>query len=204
MKALNTTDLKKAIKSWGRTPFDGVFDLNIVVITSERNDDNLNTFCDWAYALYKNEAEKWESIAVPCTGIPGEYYLRNPMNRAGTAIVAEGFHSGLWSLGLHKGTPALRQVGNVTVHRDSDMDKDPETHFPKFRGIYGINFHGASKRGRSTQVDRWSAGCVVTPLWSDVDRFRSLVKRQDDQGLGNKVSLLLIREETLREKGFTA
>ena len=46
-------------------------------------------------------------------------------------------------------------------------------------GIYGINIHRATARegGKSTQVDKWSAGCQVIAANDDFKTFMAIVHK---------------------------
>lgn len=107
----------------------------------------------------------------PATTDPGVPYLRNPINRLGTAILPSGYHPKMFRRGLHKGRyRALVQNTPVALWRDDDRDGliDPEK-LVEHRRRVGINLHRASSYWGSTRaeellqltVGRWSAGCQV-------------------------------------------
>src|SRR6478609_4254603 len=98
------------------------YNLNLVGIRS--NDMTPNQFNDWEYVFWKY-AGSWELVKFRITTDPGLFYLKNPANVEGTAIVKPGQYINVWSKGLHKGEyPALVQTGPITVFRDNDKDGD--------------------------------------------------------------------------------
>lgn len=136
------------------------YNLNIVGIRSANNVPN--AFDDLFTVFWKFKGE-WHLRAFPCTTDPGLYWLKNPMQTLGTAIVKEGQYRGVWQIGLHQGKyKALCQRKPIIIIRD--FDRDGELDFNSGRettGIYGINGHRANENGKSIFVDKWSAGCQV-------------------------------------------
>jgi hypothetical protein len=138
---------------------DKAFDLNIVGIRTSTLIPHV--FDDWVTIFYVSHG-RWIYNAFPATTDPGLFWLGNPMNELGTAIVKEGQYKGLFELGKHKGYKALVQKRPVTVVRD--YNRDPVLDFNTGReetGLFGINLHRASRFNESLSVDRWSAGCQV-------------------------------------------
>lgn len=133
------------------------FNLNYVGI---RDIEGVNTFNDPLIMFWKYRGN-WNYYMRPGTTDPGIYYLNEPMNDAGCAILKPGQYRGAWKLGLHKGYEALVQRKEVTVIRDYNLDgrMDLDSGYEE-TGFFGINHHAAGTD--STQVDRWSAGCQVT------------------------------------------
>jgi len=86
----------------------------------------------------------------------------------------------------------LGQKKPVTVYRDNDQnntyDYDNAT-----TGIYGINIHRATAKtgGKSTRVDKWSAGCQVIARNSDFNEFMDICRKA--RGIhGNSFSYTLL------------
>jgi len=147
----------------------GNYNVNIFGI---RRQLNTNEFDDLIGVAYKNDYDCVEIFRG--TTDPGRYYLRNSMNRKGTAILVEGQYK--YKLGLHRGKEALVQKGAVKVFRDNNADT---IHDKKFidTGFFGINIHRAGKD--SKQVDKWSAGCQVFAVESQFKRFIDIIKRSE-------------------------
>jgi len=150
------------------------FELNIVGIRSDttvpnRFDDQINVF-------FKNGAGQWIHYVFPATTDPGTYWLQNPMNPQGTAILKQGQYKGTYQIGLHRGKYyALVQRKPVTVLRDYDRNAmldfwngKPDT------GMFGINIHRASVNGTTKTVDNYSAGCQVFAGINDFNQFMQL------------------------------
>lgn len=134
--------------------------LNLVGIRTL--DNTVNTFNDWMCVFWKY-AGNWTIRTFACTTDPGVYWLQNPENKMGTAIVKEGHYKGLWHIGMHQGKyKALTQKNPVTVIRDFDHDAQLDYDSGRTEtGIFGINCHRANENGKSVKVDKWSAGCMV-------------------------------------------
>jgi peptidoglycan hydrolase-like protein with peptidoglycan-binding domain len=170
--------------------------LNIVGVRNmsgepNRFDDSINVF-------YKDSAGKWVHKENPGTTDPGVYYLLNPMNVSGTAIVVPGQYADSHQLGLHRGQyTALVQKGPVTIVRDPNKDDrlDFTTGTP-VSGVYGINIHRATSSGASTVVNKYSAGCQVFANSSDFAQFIEWAKRHS-QMYGNSFTYTLLEETDL-------
>ena len=142
-----------------------------------RDITSVNTFNDWLVMFWKYRGQ-WSGFYRPGTTDPGTYYLENPMNSLGTAILKEDQYRGAWKLGLHQGKyEALVQRKEVTVIRDANkdgvLDLDAGT---EETGFFGINHHRANAKNESVQVDKWSAGCQVTADPHLYDIFMQLCK----------------------------
>ena len=60
---------------------------------------------------------------------------------------------------------------NVNVYRrekNGDYQKEDDGSKKMFSGMYGINIHRSNSKKRSSQVNKWSAGCQV---FADPDDF---------------------------------
>lgn len=128
-----------------------------------RDTASVNTFNDTFVMFWKYKGH-WSAFFRPGTTDPGTYWLNNPMNTHGTAILKEGQYRGAWKLGKHQGKyTALVQRKEVTVIRDGNKDGvlDIEGGYED-KGYFGINHHRANSKNESVQVDKWSAGCQVT------------------------------------------
>jgi len=154
----------------------GDYDLNVIAIRRGDNVDDLAV----AYLVRGKWRVEWFSISTE----PTPQYLENPVNRKGCAILALGQHRVAYAAGLHRGRPALVQVGEVTVHRDNDGDSVPNTKTtPTETGFFGINIH--DKRGGS-------AGCILANV-TTVARLRDLLSHQRIHGHGDRFTLTLIQ-----------
>jgi hypothetical protein len=176
--------------------FSRPFELNIVGV--RKDSSNPNSFDDFINVFYKNSAGKWVFHHFQATTDPGTFWLKNPMNANGTAILKHGQYINSHGMGLHRGKYlALVQKRNLTVLRDYDrnavldlMNGREET------GMFGINIHRASANGTTKTVDKYSAGCQVFANVTDFDVFLGLCERHK-QLYGNHFSYTLIDERAL-------
>ena len=176
-------------KRLGHRVFEhGDYNVNIVAIRNDI-DATPNAFDDVITITYRlNNA--WVSFWYPATTDPGRYWLMNPMRVEGCAILAPGQYRSSHQLGLHKGKPGLVQFGEVVVFRDSDGDAHLDPSGPTTSGHYGINVHRAGEN--STQVDKWSAGCVVFKSSFHTDDFLTICEHSAEL-YGDTFSLTLIK-----------
>ncbi len=154
---------------------EGEYNLNIFGV---RYLEKVNTFNDFIFVVYKNESKQWVIKQFECTTEAGVDYLKDPMNNKGTGIMFPNQYRGAYQIGLHKGYPALRQIKPIKVYRDNDKDSvhdlDPDT---IQEGVFAINIHHATFKGKSTKVGKWSAGCMVFADINEWNQFFSLVKK---------------------------
>ena len=154
--------------------------------------DYPNKFID-ALILMGPESNK-ELKIMPGTTVPGPL-LRVPKERnrlfartntllspKGLAILQPGVYS--YKIGSHRGKPALVQNGSVKVDRyplvdDINQAKKFTTFSPgnSETGNFGILVHRANATGTTSNVDNWSAGCIVFATASDLDYVINKMKK---------------------------
>ena len=189
--------LKQALVNKGYQYLDdgSLYHLNIIGIRSA--DPTPNTFDDLLVVLYNDDTgQRYRYMA--CTTKPGLYYLENPDNPAGVAILVPGQYLNLFVKGLHKGVyPCLVQSGTLQVYRDNNMDGTFDyVNQQDAPPACGIEIHHANNNFASTEVDNWSAGCQVV---ADPNSFATLMGLVD-QSIpirGNVFSYTLIGEGDL-------
>ena len=191
LEMIQTTLAEKGFKIFTRP-----FELNIVGVRA----DSLkpNSFDDSINIFYKNNNDQWQFQRFAATTDPGTYWLQNPMNPQGTAIVKHGQYINSHAIGMHRGKYlALVQQRPLTVIRDYDrnatldfMNGKEET------GIFGINIHHASQYGTTQTVDKYSAGCQVFANINDFNLFMQLADRHKNL-YGNNFTYTLIDERAL-------
>jgi hypothetical protein len=169
--------------------------VNIVYIEGMSQDGTLNAdipnhWNDLRLLLTFNEATGWKIVhnAIATTE-PGEYYTKNPTNKNGCARIAFGYHPPAWARGLHKGVqPALKQVKQVRIHRDLNMDGLRNRFEPPFwseiitdkkGNIFhiGLNDHTTNKKFRGDLIGKFSAGCTVGKLYAEHMVFLGLTEK---------------------------
>tara|TARA_R110000823_G_scaffold9903_2_gene34318 strand:+ start:948 stop:1556 length:609 start_codon:yes stop_codon:yes gene_type:complete len=174
--------VQKAIELKDYSWFEGGdYNLNIVGIRNSSTEGKVtNKFDDWVTLSYSVNGElKYEEFKA--TTDPGSHWERNLMNKDGVAILVPGQYRSSHTIGLHQGKyEALRQKSPLKVYRDNN--KDGVYNFSEEsikEGIYGINIHRATSTegGKSTQIDKWSAGCQVIAANADFKLFMELVNK---------------------------
>lgn len=164
-------DVIKVLNKKGYALFEGdkkPFNLNYIGIRDMGGQWNDQFVLMWKYK------GNWSFYTWMGTTDPGAYYLKNPMNVKGTAIMAEGQHRGLYKLGRHRGRyDALVQASKVKVYRDGDRDSKPELNSLKvYEGFFGINSHRAHTKVEVSRIGKYSAGCQVT--WQHLEYLVAL------------------------------
>lgn len=136
-------------------------------------DDELHVFTNIA----KTGRPKWAYLVFKITTDPGTYWLKNPMNPQGTAILKAGQYVDAYSIDKHRGKyyALCQRKGKVTVIRDYDRDAVLDFYNGKeATGMYGINIHRANRSGDTYSVDKNSAGCQVFKNANDFQFFMKL------------------------------
>ena len=141
------------------------FPFHVVGIRSKANEPNK---FDDLIGIVKNNTIKW----YKGTTNAGTYWLLNPSNVDGTAVLKCGQYVDSWAIGLHQGKyKALKQIKPVTVYRDGDRDNIAEEQGKLDTGLFGINIHRANETATSVNIDKWSAGCQVLANGVDFKEF---------------------------------
>jgi hypothetical protein len=192
-KRKNIRALIALMRRKGYVIYDKPYQLNIVGV---RNDSTTpNSFDDTMYVFWKDGAGKWQGKFYNITTDPGTYWLNNPENPQGTAILKEGQYINSHQIGLHRGNyKALTQKNPVTVLRDYDRNAVLDfVNGKEDTGLFGINIHRASATGTTKTIDKYSAGCQVFENADDFANFLSLVDKHKDL-YGNNFTYTLVDE----------
>ncbi len=187
-------ELLDYVESLGHMVFEnGAYNVNIIGIRSSAHQPN--RFDDKIHCIYKDESGEWFHKSWSCTTEPGKYWLENPTNVAGTAVLVPGQYRSVWKIDKHQGKydALCQRNGTVKTYRDNNRDEiidcDPDS---ITEGYYGINIHKAG--AHSTQIDRWSAGCQVFSTATDFAEFMDICYKARDKW-GNSFTYTLIPEE---------
>jgi hypothetical protein len=192
-KRKNIRALIALMRRKGYVIYDKPYQLNIVGV---RNDSTTpNSFDDTMYVFWKDDAGKWQGKFYNITTDPGTYWLNNPENPQGTAILKEGQYINSHQIGLHRGNyKALTQKNPVTVLRDYDRNAVLDfVNGKEDTGLFGINIHRASATGTTKTIDKYSAGCQVFENADDFANFLSLADKHKDL-YGNNFTYTLVDE----------
>ncbi len=176
MSCYTREQIEETMASKGYKYFTGGdYDVNIIgVRNSETKNRVTNAFDDCMTLSYKIEGE-WKFHCYKCTTDPGTHWVENIMRKDGVAILKPGQYRRSHKLRLHQGKYlALGQKEPVKVYRDNNRDGKYDLLEENVQeGIFGINIHRATSRsgGKSTRVDKWSAGCQVIAHNDDWHEF---------------------------------
>ena len=177
--------IETAVKAKGYKWFEnGDYNLNIVgVRNGETGTKVTNKFDDFLTLSYKVDGE-WNYHCFDATTDPGKHWVENIMREEGVAVLKENQYRGSHKIGLHQGKyEALRQQKPVQVYRDNDLDGNYDLLEENIQeGIFGINIHRATKweGKKSTQIDKWSAGCQVIAANDDFRLFMEICNKAKD------------------------
>jgi hypothetical protein len=156
---------------------DGDYDMNIVAIRRLKDRTN-NAFDDVIHFVYRKDGV-WVDEYCSCTTDPGTYWLtKKDYRKDGVAILVHDQQArGAYKIGTHKGYEALEQVQNVSIWRDNNFDDTADYACSEVhKGVFKCNIHKAGTD--STQVNKWSAGCIVIAKRNDYLRVMHLAKKQ--------------------------
>ncbi len=176
------------------------YDVNIIGVRNSKTKGRVtNAFDDVLTISFKIDGE-WQYYEFACTTDPGSHWVKNILSEKGVAILRPDQYRGSHKLDLHQGKYlALRQKSNVTVYRDNNRDVKYDLNESKTEtGIFGINIHRATGRtgGKSTRVDKWSAGCQVIADNDDWHTFLDICQTSREI-YGNSFSYTLIESKDL-------
>tara|TARA_R100001224_G_scaffold100117_2_gene71075 strand:+ start:1590 stop:2210 length:621 start_codon:yes stop_codon:yes gene_type:complete len=178
--------IRRALEHKGYKFFEnGDYNVNIVGIRNSLTKNEVtNRFDDLITVCYKVGGE-WNYHEFDCTTDPGTHWVENCMiPEKGVAILKEGQYRGSHKIRKHQGRyEALGQCRPVTVYRDNNRDDVYNLNTEKTdTGLYGINIHRATKYAgkKSTQVDKWSAGCQVIAANDDWTKFMKIMRKARD------------------------
>ena len=194
------TSVKEKGYKWFEDNNNKGYDVNIVgVRNSKTNGRVTNAFDDCMTISYKVEGE-WKFHCFPCTTDPGTHWVENILNDRGVAILKPGQYRGSHKLRLHQGKYlALGQKKPMKIYRDANLDGKYDLIEESVREeLIGINIHRATSRsgGKSTRIDKWSAGCQVIADNDDWHEFLDICQAAREIH-GNSFSYTLIESKDI-------
>ena len=91
----------------------GKFNLNVIGI---RHRGRPNEFDDIIALVYRDETAGWVTREFRCTMDPGTYWLDNPMNVEGTAVICPGQYKS-YAIDKHRGQydALCQRIGPIKV-----------------------------------------------------------------------------------------
>lgn len=170
------------------------FKLNLIGIRNQKA-TNQNNFDDQIAFFYYDTNGALRGKVSRGTTDPSTFWLNNPMNVKGAAVLKSGEYKDAYAIGLHKGQyTALVQVKPVTTIRDNDRNALINYFAPTTTGLYGINIHRATlNKANEYVIGKDSAGCQVFMDVNDYNEMINSAKKSRDL-YGNKFSYILIDE----------
>ena len=193
---LSREKIEQTLKEKGYRWFEqGDYNLNIVgVRNSDTKDKVTNRFDDKITLSYKVDG-KWQFHSFDCTTDPGTHWVENIMRKEGVAILKPGQYRSSHKIRKHQGRyEALGQQNPVKVYRDNNRDHMYDLYEESVQeGLFGINIHRATKYAgkKSSQVDKWSAGCQVIASNDDWKLFMKICRKARDTWNNNFTYTLL-------------
>lgn len=186
-------EIKAVFKKKGYQFFTEPWKLNIIGVRMDTKDVNL--FDDLLYLIYTNNQGQIFVKEYPITTDPGKYYLQNPSNPNGTAILVPKQYINKWIIRPHAGRyPALGQERPVMVYRDNNLDLVLNFDVGTIQtGVFGINIHRSNSKSESTYVNKWSAGCQVFKRARDFNELMAIANKSKTV-LSNNFSYTLLVE----------
>lgn len=193
--------MKSILRRKRFTLYTRPYELNIVGLRGKST--KANRFDDEIHVFYRGTSGKWNYHVFKATTDPGTFWLENPSQPKGTAILAQGQYTDAYEIGLHQGKyTALVQRQPVTVIRDYDRNAYLDfLNGKKETGIFGINIHRALSHGSTKYIEKFSAGCQV---FESADAFKQfmLLCEIHRKLYGNKFTYTLIDFRALRRENI--
>lgn len=160
--------------------------LNIFSIRSSESQSN--KFDDLTVGFYHDSQGECHILIFDSTTDPGKYWLQNPSNREGTAILVPGQYLDVYVIGIHGRTgsnpyEAFEQIDKMKYVRDNN--KDMTLDFGLMNDAKNIfwaniksNIHRASKNILAQLVEKYSAACQVIQSASNFESLLNAGKKQ--------------------------
>jgi hypothetical protein len=191
VKKFTKEQIVQAMQEKGHEVFTGENELNIVGVRNLNS--NPDQFSETLALFFtKNEVEHFVLYSI--TTLPNSYFLKNPVNPKGTAILMEGQYKG-WKTYIRDSGQyhALMQPKDVSVYRDNNKDKkvdlDPAT---VETGYFEIELH---KANNVSALKKQSAGCQVFKNAEEYFGFMEAVR--ESIYAGKEITYTLINENDL-------
>ncbi len=196
---IETTVKEKGYK-WFEDNNNKGYDVNIVGVRNSKTKGRVtNAFDDCMTISYKIEGE-WKFHCFLCTTDPGTHWVENILNDRGVAILKPGQYRGSHKLRLHQGKYlALGQKKPMSIYRDANLDGQYDLIEESVKEeLIGINIHRATSRagGKSSRVDKWSAGCQVIADNDDWHEFLDICQAAREIH-GNSFSYTLLESKDI-------
>jgi hypothetical protein len=179
---------------------NGDYNLNIIGIRNSKTHNKVTNRFDDKMTLSYKENGIWKFHVYDCTTDPGTHWVENILSKDGVAILKPGQYRGSHIIRKHQGRyEALGQHKPMKVYRDNNRDHNYDLDEKSIKeGIFGINIHRATKYAgkKSTQIDKWSAGCQVIASNDDWKEFMSICRKSRNTW-GNSFTYTLLNSDEI-------
>jgi hypothetical protein len=173
----------------------GDYNLNVIGIRNSSTGFKVTNRFDDKMTLSYKENGIWKFHMFDCTTDPGTHWVENIMRKEGVAVLKPGQYRHSHKIRKHQGRyEALGQQNPMTVYRDNNRDNNYDLDDNNTQtGLFGINIHRATKYAgkKSSQVDKWSAGCQVIASNDDWKLFMKTCRKARDTWNNNFTYTLL-------------
>jgi hypothetical protein len=173
----------------------GDYNLNVIGIRNSSTGFKVTNRFDDKMTLSYKENGIWKFHMFDCTTDPGTHWVENIMRKEGVAVLKPGQYRHSHKIRKHQGRyEALGQQNPMTVYRDNNRDNNYDLNDNNTQtGLFGINIHRATKYAgkKSSQVDKWSAGCQVIASNDDWKLFMKICRKARDTWNNNFTYTLL-------------
>ena len=173
----------------------GEYNLNVIGIRNSSTGFKVTNRFDDLMTLSYKENGIWKFHTFDCTTDPGTHWVENIMRKEGVAVLKPGQYKHSHKIRKHQGRyEALGQQNPMTVYRDNNRDNNYDLDDNNTQtGLFGINIHRATKYAgkKSSQVDKWSAGCQVIASNDDWRLFMKICRKARDTWNNNFTYTLL-------------
>ena len=172
--------IKEALEAKGYRYFEErEWKVNIIGVRNSATEKKETNKMDDGITVSYKENDEWQYYEFACTTDPGTHWVENVLNKKGVAILKPGQYRGSHKIRKHQNRyEALGQQKPMTVYRDNN--KDGKYDLAKTdTGLFGINIHRATKYAgkKSTQINKWSAGCQVIAANDDWTKFMKIMRK---------------------------
>lgn len=189
--------IKNIARQKGYLIFKELYKLNIWGVRStteipNKFDDELHVF--FKVPIGQTKFTEWKHFVFKCTTDPGTYWLKNPMNPKGTAMLVPNQYVDAYKIDKHRGKyyALCQRLNKVEVIRDYNRNAILDFYNgTKEKGMFGINIHRARKTGVTYEIANHSAGCQVFQKARDFEFFMKLCEMHK-RVHGNKFTYTLI------------
>ena len=198
MKDVARQDIISAMMRLGHSVYRNdtkPYNLNLVGIRCAK--PIVNKF-NCLFAVFWKYEGHWNIYKMQMTSLPGLYWLANPSNPKGCAILKEGQYKS-YKIDKHNGKydAICQRLADVTVYRDDDRDREYDlVKGTEMTGMFGINLHRAHPDYELETVNKYSAGCQVIQDPDEFEVHMEVVKKAAEVW-GNSFTYTLINEKNL-------